>query len=231
MADERQKWLREMGIRLKLARKASGLTLEKVGERLGKTRQMINHYELARGEIGAWELKAFAEMTGTKVGWLVTGESTPAVPLASLRDVATIATALKWNLVKDREALFVATFMHATKVPIRGRTSIGGFAIEAPDKGLEPEVCLNDIVVADASVMLEPNDIGVFVLLGTGETMVRRLETPFAKLPFKLGATNPLFESTRQITAEHKAWGFKVVEISRIYVPESTPVPDRPLAR
>ena len=170
-------------------------------------------------------------MTGVEVGWLITGKATPAVPLASARDAMSVAYAIGEGLLKQPEALFVDILKRSKKlVPTRTRTSALSMALEVPDRGLEPEIAAGDIVVVDAAEKLEPNDVGFFVLMGTGETLARRLETPLAKQPFKIGATNPLFERSKQITAAHKPWGVKVVEVSRVYVAASTWVPGRPVA-
>jgi transcriptional regulator with XRE-family HTH domain len=216
--DDRQRWLRELGARLKTARLAAGLTLEQVGEQLGSNRQLISHREHAISEIPSSQLARFAEITGADAGWLLTGTATPDAPLASPREILTIAAALE----DDPKAQWQFKFadMGHRRVPIRTPASDRVVAVQMPDRSLEPEIGLDDIAVVNLDVRPAPGDVAVVALLKTGEVIIRRIEST-SRGSISLIGTNPLFEP-RKVAPAYMPWAAKVVEVSRVYQPQST---------
>jgi len=236
MADaEHHRWLRELGDRLRTARRNAGLTQEQLAEHLGISPQLISHRELARAEPGSYDILLFARITGADPAWLLTGRAPPApktaegsgyvVPIASMREIAMIAVAFQEDPAAQWQFRFAD--LGRRPVPIRSQLSARAFALEMPDRGLEPEIASGDVVVADPDVKPEPGEVGLFVLLGNGETLVRRLDTPMGKGTFALTSTNPLFEA-RKVTPAHAPWGCRIMETSRTY--ERTGKTTRPLA-
>ena len=218
------RWLLELGARLRTARLNANLTQQQPAERLGISPQLVSHRELARAEPSSHDILLFIQITGADPAWLLTGRAPPApktsegsgyvAPLASVREIITMAATFEQDPSADWEFRFAD--LGRRTVPIRSQLSARAFALEMPDRALEPEIPAGDIVVADADVKPEPGDLGVFVLVASGETLIRRLANPMAKGTFVLKANNALFEK-RTITPAHHPWGCRVAETSRTY--------------
>lgn len=68
---------RGLGIRLREARLASGLTAKVVGEQIGRGPLSIYRWEWGTTEPGIEQLRALAKLYRVTLDWLVSGEATP----------------------------------------------------------------------------------------------------------------------------------------------------------
>lgn len=85
------------GERLKLARRAAGLTQTQLGELLGMTRSSVANIEAGRQAASAELAVKIANSAGVGVQWLLTGDAKilPAAPAIDRRSLRTIAASLR----------------------------------------------------------------------------------------------------------------------------------------
>jgi transcriptional regulator with XRE-family HTH domain len=73
------------GERLKDARKSFGLTGDKLGEKLGVSKQTVSHWEAERYEPNIHQLIKLSELLEVSCDWLITGRSAEAMSPAAMR--------------------------------------------------------------------------------------------------------------------------------------------------
>lgn len=65
--NEKEKFLRDLGLRIAEARKREGLTQAQLGEMVGTSQQIVANYETGTRHIPAWRLVCVADALGVDV--------------------------------------------------------------------------------------------------------------------------------------------------------------------
>ena len=206
----RRFWKSEVGQRLRMARRGSGLTLQQVADKLGHAKQLLSQQERGQSEVTAWDVVRVARLYGCTAEWILGGEPATAsfsVPRLTATELWTLASAVAEDLAPDPAPLIALVSRDCARVRSQSHLSARAVAFEAFDASLEPDIKMHDLVIVDGAIQPAHSDFALLVLIATKEIILRRYEpigraTHFAP-PFELAAASPLVPR-RRITEKHR---------------------------
>lgn len=151
-----------IGARLRASRKAKGLSLQEVGQRLGVSAQAVQQWEKNRTAPDAARLSALSRLLEIGLTWLLTGHG-------SLEDIGTQPGPQRGRTVPrvSMQDLSLGNMVAAqTYVTTHFPCSPQAFAIILEDASGEPEFRAGDTVVIDPNILAAPGDMILAIVRG-----------------------------------------------------------------
>lgn len=146
-----------LGTRLRKARLDAGMTLQAVGEALGKSPQAVSGWERDLYEPSADDLNLIARLTNVRLEWLISGQiSYEPSDHSGLIWRGRIVPSLKWTDI----ASYLSGAMQPD-VSARSHFPCGerSFQTVAYDRSNEPEIMAGDGIIIDPDLTPTPGDM------------------------------------------------------------------------
>lgn len=206
--EARRRDLLEFGKRLKAAREEAGLIGEDIATKIGKSKQLISHWEHGRSEMLISDLITFKSMVDVSVDYLITGLGPPfgaiksagaggrLVPQVAWNDMLQIARGkLRLNDIGVRRLVHSECSAQSLQFAVFDRAMQGAFRID------------DTTVTVDGVKMPEPGDCVLVALLATEQLLFRRYQSSSkskkVEPPYTLRADNADYEA-RLVTRADK---------------------------
>jgi phage repressor protein C with HTH and peptisase S24 domain len=202
-----------LGKRFKTARKAAGLSLQKIGDQLGVTREAINQWELG-GTPSLDNLAAAAQILHVSLDWLVYGRTPDSGDFASVDVLELRVSAGPGTFAAHESAKYQVMFrkdwLHSvTSAPLEKL-----FVLEADGTSMAPTINHGDHLLIDVT-QTDARREGIYVIRWGEVLNVKRLTIDPSRRQVHVTSDNPSHPASKPVKPDEIAVLGRVIWIGR----------------
>lgn len=196
----RRRDLLEFGKRLKAAREEANLIGEDIAKKIGKSKQLISHWEHARSEMMLGDLLTFLSMVDVSADYLIKGIGPPFSAVRSAGAGGRLVPHVAWDDMLEIARRKLHLYDIQARRLVHSECSAQSLQFAVFDRAMQGAFRIDDTTVTvDGAKMPEPGDCVLIALLATEQLLFRRYQASGkgkrVEPPYTLRADNADYEA------------------------------------